>query len=54
MEDKDNFYKAGVTGTVKVRDTSQPLKAELLLKRFTLADSGELGAEVSNLVLNTY
>ena len=54
VEDKDNFYKAGVTGTVKVRDTSQPLKAELLLKRFTLADSGELGAEVSNLVLNTY
>lgn len=54
MEDKDNFYKAGVTGTVKVKDaSSQPLKAEVLLKKFTPSDSGELGTEVSNLVFNT-
>lgn len=54
VEDKDNFYKAGVTGTVKVKDaSSQPLKAEVLLKKFTPSDSGELGTEVSNLVFNT-
>jgi len=53
VEDKDNFYKAGVSGTVKVRDASQPLKAEVSLKSFTLADSGEFGNEVSNLVFNT-
>jgi len=53
VEDKDNFYKAGVTGTVKVRDASQPLKAEVLLKSFTPGDSGELGTEVSNFVFNT-
>lgn len=53
MEDKDKFYKAGVSGTVKVRDVSQPLKAEVSFKSFTPADNGELGTEVSNLVFNT-
>lgn len=53
MEDKDNFYKAGVSGTVKVRDATQPLKAEVSFKRFTPADSGELGTQVSNLVFIT-
>lgn len=53
VEDKDNVYKAGVSGTVKVRDESQPLKAEVSFKKFTPADNGELGTEVSNLVFNT-
>lgn len=53
MEDKENSYKAGVSGTVKVRDTSQPLKAEVSFKRFTPAESGELGAEVSNTIFIT-
>jgi len=53
VEEKDNFYKAGVSGTVKVRDASQPLKAEVSFKTFKPADSGELGTEVSNLFFNT-
>jgi hypothetical protein len=53
VEDKENLYKAGVSGTVKVKDKSQQLKAEVSLKSFTPADSGELGTEVSNLVFNT-
>jgi hypothetical protein len=53
VEEKDNFYKAGISGTVKVKDKSQPLKAEVSLKSFTPADSGELGTEVSNLVFST-
>ena len=52
-ENKDNVYKTGVTGSLKVRDESQLLKADVLLKSFTPANSGELGTEVSNLVFNT-
>jgi hypothetical protein len=49
VEDKENLYKAGVSGTVKVKDTSQPLKAEVSFNRFTLAENGELGTEVSEI-----
>jgi len=47
VEDKDNVYKTGVSGTVKVRDKSQALKAEVSFKRFTPADGGELGTQQS-------
>lgn len=50
MEDKENSYKAGVSGTVKVRDASQPLKAEVSFNRFTPTENGELGAEVSEII----
>jgi hypothetical protein len=49
VEDKDNSYKAGVSGTVKVKETSQPLKAEVSFNRFTLAENRELGTEVSEI-----
>ncbi|PNF29921.1 hypothetical protein B7P43_G07271 [Cryptotermes secundus] len=47
VEDKENSYKAGVSGTVKVKETSQPLKAEVSFNKFTLPENGELGAEAS-------
>jgi hypothetical protein len=53
VEDKENSYKAGISGTVKVRDASQPLKAEVSFKRFTPAESGEIGTEVSNVIFIT-
>jgi hypothetical protein len=53
VEDKDNSYKAGVSGNLRVRDTSQPLKAEVSFKTFSSADSGELGTEVSKLFFIT-
>jgi hypothetical protein len=53
VEDKDNFYKAAISGTVKVKEKSQPLKAEVSFNSFTPDDSGELGTEVRNLVFNT-
>lgn len=50
MEEKGNSYRAGVSGTVKVKDLSQPLKAEVLFNRLTPAENGELGAEVSAII----
>jgi hypothetical protein len=49
VEDKENSYKAGVSGTVKVKDTSQPLKAEVSFNKFTQSENRELGAEVSEI-----
>lgn len=49
MEDKENSYKAAVSGTVKVKETSQPLKAEVSFNKFTPSENGELGAEVSEI-----
>lgn len=50
MEDKENSYKAGISGTVKVRESPQPLKAEVSFIRFTPAESGAIGAEVSEII----
>ncbi|PSN46736.1 Apolipophorin [Blattella germanica] len=46
VEDKENTYKAGVSGNVQVRSQSQPLKADVFFNKFNPTDNGELGAEV--------
>ncbi|KAJ9587837.1 hypothetical protein L9F63_018709, partial [Diploptera punctata] len=45
VEDKDNLYKAGVSGNVKVRNQNQQLKADVYFIKFTLAENGEVGAK---------
>ena len=47
VDEKENSYKAGVSGNVKVRNENQQLRADVFLIRFIPAEHGELGSQVS-------